>query len=99
MSISRTPLTGRKSITQTASQIKNTTDVAKEGVLIYSDVDNSGVIYVGGHTGITANSGDDTDGFPIVAGSSLLVPVRKMADLYAVSDSTAESNTIWWMMM
>ena len=97
MPISRNGFTGRKSDigTTPARVISDQSVVVNEGLQILASPNNSETIYVGYSSGITANSADSTDGFPLVPGASLFLPCRHPADVY-VRSSTLSSQVIWF---
>ena len=97
MPSSSTNRTGRKSaITTTAVQISTETSIiSEEGVLVYADPLNSAAIYIGFSNTITSDDADTTDGFPLVAGASLLLQVRHISDIWVVAASG--SQKLWWV--
>jgi hypothetical protein len=91
-------LTGRKSsIGTTALQLTTNTTKADRGVQITAGAGNSAIIYVGLHN-VTADSADDTDGFPLAAGESILVPVRDATKVYVVA-STGTNSKVFFMLV
>ena len=86
--------TGRKSsIGTTAVQITSSTHVSR-GVQIIADSTNSVKVYVGIST-VTANSADGTDGFPLAAGESVVVPVSDPSLIYVVAPSGSSSKVFF----
>ena len=86
--------TGRKSsIGTTAVQITSSTHVSR-GVQIIADSTNSVKVYVGIST-VTANSADGTDGFPLAAGESVVVPVSDPSLIYAIAPSGSSSKVFF----
>jgi len=65
------------------------------GIVIYADTNNSGVIWVG-NNGFTMNSGDITDGFPISAGDVLTLDHRNPENIYVASPLSGQ--TLWWIL-
>ena len=83
-------VTGRKSsIGTSAVQLTATSIHASRGVQIVADSTNS--VYVGIST-VTADSIDATDGFPLSAGESVVIPVIDPSIIYvrAVSGTTSK---------
>jgi hypothetical protein len=75
--------TGRKSsIGTTTVQLTQTTEKAQQGVQLHAPAANPATIYVGTRSNITADSNDLTDGFPLGAGQSLLVPVISPTEIW-----------------
>ena len=68
---------------------------ADEGVQILAASTNTDTVYVGVQ-GVTADSDNDTDGFPLTAGQSLLIKVRNPNDLYLIADGAAGSK-VWFI--
>lgn len=64
-------------------------------IQIYGLAANSGAVYVGNTSNVTANSNDSTDGYPINAGKEVIITERDPNQLYLVADSG--SQTIHWM--
>tara|TARA_R110000744_G_scaffold33039_6_gene77016 strand:- start:633 stop:929 length:297 start_codon:yes stop_codon:yes gene_type:complete len=85
-------VTGRKSsIGTSAVQLTATSIHASRGVQIVADSTNSVKVYVGIST-VTADSIDATDGFPLSAGESVVIPVIDPSIIYvrAVSGTTSK---------
>ena len=99
MTISTTFSTGRKANVNTAAvQMTSSTVKAEHGVLVRAGAGNSGKIYVGNSSAVTANSADATDGFPLAAGESVVVKVRNADGIYLIADGT-NNDDIWWMLV
>jgi hypothetical protein len=92
-------LTGRKTVGTSAVQIydANSYEVADHGIQVYAADDNADRVYVGSNNSVTADSNDDTDGFPLDAGNSILVPIRRPLDLWAISGTAGQK--VWWMVV
>lgn len=58
------------------------------GVQIYADANNSQSILVG-KSDITAATGSMTDGYPLAAGDSILIPARRVDEIYVVAANGA----------
>lgn len=86
--------TGRKTIGISAAQLVDEDIITEKGVLITAATGNSGVIYVGDRSTVTADGDDDTDGFPLVAGASITVPVTNAKHIYVIG--SAASQKLWW---
>ena len=98
MGASTSSITGRKSSIGTdAIQITDSEIRATNGVQIYADVDNPGIIYVGFSSDITANSDDITDGFPLAAGDNMFFSVRNPKDIWVVASNS--NNTLWFVIV
>lgn len=89
--------TGRRTVTASAAKIFTTrTDERCDiGIQVYADSGNSAPVYLSTNSAITANSNDDTDGYPIAANEKFLVTERDPNDLYLVSPTG--NQTIWFV--
>lgn len=86
--IGRDGATGRNSnITGTASQLAAGGPAANEGITILASSANTGTIYVGYASTITADAADGTDGFPLAAGASIFLPARKVEDVWVIAST------------
>jgi uncharacterized protein YneR len=99
MATSSTSSTGRKSnITNAAERLTETNLKANQGVQIYAASGNSNTIYIGTSSGVTADTSDLTDGFPLAAGESILFPVRSPQDIWVIA-SAAGSDKLWFLVV
>ena len=86
--------TGRKSsIGTSAAQVTSSTHVSR-GVQIIADSTNAVKVYVGIST-VTADSADGTDGFPLAAGESVVVPVSDPSLIYVIAPSGSSSKVFF----
>jgi len=85
------------SIGDSQAQLTATIRKAKRGVQITADASNPSIIYVG-LTGVTADSADATDGYPIAAGDTVVIPTRNPALLYVIA-KTGSTGKLWWMII
>ena len=86
--------TGRKSsIGTSALQVTSSTHVSR-GVQIIADSTNAVKVYVGLST-VTADSADGTDGFPLAAGESVVVPVSDPSLIYVIAPSGSSSKVFF----
>lgn len=60
------------------------------GVQIVAAASNTGVVYVGVRPNLTAGTNDDSDGFPLSAGESVLLPVSAESEVYAIADAASQ---------
>ena len=82
---------GRKSsVGTTAVQLVTASTPATRGVLLRAAADNSGTVYVGNSSSVTADSADATDGMPLAAGDSLLVKVDDASKVYVIASATGQ---------
>lgn len=92
-----TKLTGRKTVGTTAAQLTTQSQYTRTGVLIKSSSDNSGLVYFGFSDDITADVADATDGFPLAAGESVLIPASRGTQVYVIASEA--SQKIWWAVL
>lgn len=83
---------GSKSdIGTTAAQLISTTVRAKQGVQVQAHSDNSDTIYIGfGNTVTVTGTDDDTDGYPLAAGNSLLIPITNPNEIFVISGASSQ---------
>jgi len=95
-SVAKIGQTGRRSdVSTVASKLSGDTGiVTNEGVQILVSSSNSEPIYVGYSSSITCDTADATDGFPLVAGSSLFLPCRHPSEIWVVAPT--QSNLVLW---
>jgi hypothetical protein len=77
--------------TSVAQQAANPTSW---GVVVKADDDNSGSIYVGFHSGITADSGNSTSGFRLKAGQALTLEISNTNLLYLIGSAASQKFSI-----
>lgn len=88
--------TGSKnSIGVTALQMTTTSKKTNGGVVVKASVVNSGRVYVGTNSSITANTNPSTDGFELAAGESVLLPVDNQNSIYLIGSTTGQK--VFWM--
>lgn len=86
---------GSKSgIGTSAVQLTTTSSSARQGVLVKAGADNAGRIYPGTSSSVTANSNDDTDGFELSAGDSVVVEVDDPSKIFIIG-SAADQKAFW----
>lgn len=91
--------TGRKSsISTTAAPLTTVDETGLRGVQIVADAGNAGTIYVGESSAITADSADGTDGYPIAAGDTVVIPTLRADELYVIT-SSGSTDKVWWMLI
>lgn len=90
--------TGSKSNIHTAAlQVVNEDYKCEQGLQLYAPSTNSGTVYVGFSQAITADGGDSTTGFPMIAGAALLVPTRNANEIFAIG--SVSGNKLFWMVV
>ena len=90
--------TGRKTITNTATQLTAVDAEGQRGVQIVAGSANADTVYVGESSAVTADGGDTTDGYPLAAGETLVLPTLRADELYLIADSSG-SNKVWWILI
>ena len=89
-------VTGRKSsIGTSAVQLTTATTHNSRGVQIVANSTNTAVVYVGIST-VTADAADGTDGFPLAAGESIVIPVIDPSTVYLIA-STGTTSKVFFM--
>ncbi|MCH7685516.1 MAG: hypothetical protein IH899_02340 [Planctomycetes bacterium] len=88
-------LHGRKSnIGQAAVQLTSKSGSARQGVLVKAAAGNTGLIYVGSSSDVTADSEDETDGFELSASEFKTVEVDDPSKVFVIA---SESNQkVFW---
>lgn len=82
---------GRKSgVGTSAVQLAASSTPATRGVLVRAPHDNSGTVFVGSSTSVTADSADATDGLPLAPGESLLIKVNDANKVYVIANATGQ---------
>ncbi len=85
---------GRTSnIGTTAVALVGTTVDATKGVQLRAADSNTATVFVG-HSNLTTDTSDATDGFPLKAGEALFVPVNDASKIFAAS--TVASQKLFW---
>jgi hypothetical protein len=85
-------MTGSKtSIGTSAVPITSVTTNARRGVQIIADTANTVSVYIGISTVTAGTSAATTDGYPLAAGDSIVVPVIDATKVYAVTASSTAS--------
>jgi hypothetical protein len=90
--------TGRKTITNSATQLTAVDATGLRGVQIVAGSANADVLYVGESSAVTADASDTTDGYPLAAGETLVLPTLRADELYLIADG-AGSNKVWWILV
>ena len=91
-------LTGSKiDVGTSAAPITSDATNAKRGVQIVADPNNTVVVYIGDSTVTAGSSAPTTDGFPLQAGDTVVVPVIHGDEVFAVTASS--TATIHFMLI
>ena len=75
------------SIGATALQLTSTAFKTIRGVQIKAAYDNTGIVYVG-KQGVTADSAEATDGFQLLAGEGVFIPIDDISKVYVIASAT-----------
>jgi hypothetical protein len=81
---------GAKTVGAAAVQILATAAPLSAGVQIKASDTNTGIVYIGDTSSVTANTADATDGFPLSAGQGLFVPIDDVTRLYAIASAAGQ---------
>jgi len=68
---------------------------ATRGVQLKAAAENSGTIYVGADSGVTAGTLDATDGFPLAAGEGLFLPIDDAGKVFVIA--SANNQRVFWL--
>ena len=86
---------GRNSDVGTAAeQVVVASTPATRYVTIKAASTNAGIVYVGG-AGVTANTVDATDGYELVAGGSITIPVDDVNKVYVIASQITQG--VYWV--
>tara|TARA_R110002012_G_scaffold200610_2_gene369571 strand:+ start:5643 stop:5936 length:294 start_codon:yes stop_codon:yes gene_type:complete len=90
--------TGSKNdVGTTRSQIGSTSEVAKKGIQVVADPNNTVVVYIGDDTVTAGTSAATTDGYPLQAGDTVVIPIFHASEVYAITSSS--TATIHFMLI
>lgn len=81
-------------IDTSAEQITSTSFACKFGVTLKAAATNTGTLYIGDSSSVTAGTTGSTDGFPLEPGESVTLPVNNPNLLYAIA-SVANQKIFW----
>lgn len=88
--------TGQNSDVDTvAEQITTTSVTASRGVVVKAANANSGTVYVGTSSSVTAGTADATDGFELGAGESILVEVNNANKVWVIA--SVNNQKVFWL--
>jgi|TARA_R100001129_G_scaffold6759_1_gene5178 hypothetical protein len=77
--------TGSKTgIETTAVAITDTDLHCKRGIQIVADSSNSNSLYIGNDSSVTAGTAEATDGYPLAAGESIVLPVTDPNTVFVI---------------
>lgn len=72
-------------IDTTAEQLVSASVACKFGVTVKAATTNTGTVYIGASSSVTAGTNDSTDGFPLEPGESVTIPVNNINLLYGIA--------------
>lgn len=87
--------TGSKAVGVAAIQLFPVPFKVLKGVQLKADTTNTGIIYVGSNSGVTAAAADETDGFPISAGEGVFIATEDISKIYVIASLAAQE--IYWL--
>jgi len=83
--------TGRKSgVGTTAVPLVTAVRPLTRGLQLRAAATNTGTVYVGASSAVTADAADATDGFPLAAGEGLLVKVDDASKVYLIASAASQ---------
>lgn len=83
-----------RDVDNAAEVLTNTTTQFQHGLTITADNTNTGIIYVGASTGVTAGTDGTTDGAPIYPGTWRFFAVRDASKVYVIA--SAANQVCYW---
>lgn len=84
------PNTGTLAVGTSVVQVSASTRELTLGVQILAAAGNGGIIYVSSKPNVTAGTNDETDGFPLVAGATLMFPARQENQVYLIASAITQ---------
>jgi hypothetical protein len=87
-------VTGSGTIGTTPTQISAASRKLTRGVEVRADFANTGMIYVGNSSTVTANSAAATDGYPIASNEKTFIPIDDLSKIWLIA-SGAGQNYFW----
>lgn len=82
-------ITNAATVGTTAAQFNSNSRDLLSGVVVKAAAGNASVVYVGFHSGITADTAS-TAGYPLAAGESVAMPIDDLSDLWAIGGSAGQ---------
>lgn len=79
----------------TAAQLTTTSIKLYNGLTVFASGSNGGVVAVAANSGITYNTDPANDGFPLVAGASIFLPINDPSKVYVVASTNG--NVVYWV--
>ena len=87
---------GRKSsIGTSAVQMTSVSKKILNGVVVKASTSNSGIVYVGNSSGVTADVADATSGFELTPGESVRVEVSNINKIYLIASALGQKVYYW----
>jgi hypothetical protein len=83
----------KSSISTSAVQLSASTTTLIYGVVVKAASDNSGLVYVGTSSAVTAGTPDSTSGYELKAGVEIFLPlamVTRLADVYVIGSAAGQ---------
>jgi len=83
--------TGSVSVGTSVTALSSNDRELKGGVQLVADASNSGTVYVGVRTTLTAGSAAATDGYPLAAGDAVFIPSSKESEVQLIASGSGQS--------
>jgi hypothetical protein len=87
--------TGSTSVGASAVEVTSSNIALYRGITIKAAAGNTGTIYVGPSSSVTAATNASTDGFELAAGDSITIPINNANVPYAIA--SAASQKVFWV--
>ncbi len=87
------PFTGSVGVGTSAAAVGASSQTVAAGVQLKADPANTGTIYVGFTSGVTAGTAGATDGFPLKAGDTVFIAAElahHLDGLYAIASAASQ---------
>jgi len=85
----------QSSITTSAVQMVASSTPASVGLTIRADRANTGIVFVGNSSGVTAGTDDSTDGMPLSPGEVLNIELNNANKVYLIA--SASTQKVYWV--
>ena len=85
--------TGSATIGATAVQLTSTSTKLTRGIVIKAPSANTGQVYIGTSSGVTALSTPATDGFQLSAGERQFIPVDDLSKIWLIASGAGQVVT------
>ena len=89
--------TKRVSVGAAAVQAASSQTQLNRGVIVKAGAGNTGVVYVGFSSGVTANTAVATDGYPLAAAAEVGIPINDLSSVWFIADSSSQEVSLLYI--